>query len=150
LLRAGVPQSEAEELLQDVLATLSQRLKKGAAKGSIRKLVAKITRGRVLNRARDRERQPDTVALPSSGSALPESGGDVDRAVDVRKLALAFLHELPDDLQAVVREAVLGDRSDAEAAEALGLPVGTVKSRIRKAIAQLKALGTPSGRDAAA
>jgi len=150
LLRAGVPKSEAEELLQEVLATLSQRLKAGGGKGCIRKLVAKITRGKLLNHWRDRQRQPDTVALPSSGSALPESAGDVERAVDVRKLAQAFLHELPSALQDVVREAVLADRSDAEAAAALGLPLGTVKTRLRQAIARLQTLGTPSRKDAVA
>jgi RNA polymerase sigma-70 factor (ECF subfamily) len=52
-------------------------------------------------------------------------------------IALAF-RKLPPKLQAVATLALVEERPYAEIADALGLPVGTVKSRVFRAIRRLR------------
>lgn len=57
---------------------------------------------------------------------------------DLRKaLAIAF-HRLPPKLQVVAALALIEERSHAEIADALALPVGTVKSRLSRASTRLR------------
>lgn len=136
-----VPECDAEDLLQEVFITLNNRVRSQGAKDGFRRLLAKITWGKLKNHLRDAAQAPETTPIPSSGSALPESAVDVDRALDLRELRRRFFPELSDDHQAVAEKAILGDLSDEETAAALGLPLGTVKSRLRAAKKVLRALG---------
>jgi RNA polymerase sigma-70 factor (ECF subfamily) len=65
----------------------------------------------------------------------PESGLYQQRIeVDVR----AALEELPPEQRVVVSKVYMEGKSHSEVAEELGLPLGTVKSRIRLAFSKLK------------
>ena len=78
-------------------------------------------------------RRPPTVELIEDAHAAGDSTGD---AVDL----IAALQELePDKRVVMVMRVVLGF-SPAETAEALGLPVGTVHSRLSRALAELRQL----------
>lgn len=153
ILKWGVPENLAKELSQEVFAALIRRVKHHGVKGGFRKLIGKITKGKLLNFKRDEDLAPKTECIPSSGSAPAESAVDVDRAIDLRELAQRSRDELSPDHRAVVQKAILEDLSDEEAAAQLGLPVGTMKSRLRAAIAVLRALETerltPSERNVA-
>ena len=82
-------------------------------------------------------------SMPSSGSALPESEVDLPRAIDFRNAVRTLLPQLSTEQRAVVQKAILDELSDAETAEALGLAVGTVKTRRRLALRTLRELGLP-------
>jgi len=76
-------------------------------------------------------------------SALEQAGGGPDAA---DRLALAAaMAELPADQRAAVALCLAQDFSHAEAAQVLGLPLGTVKSHVQRGRAKLlSALGEPS------
>lgn len=57
----------------------------------------------------------------------------------------AILEQLPDDLRAVLVLCDIEDRTDPEAADILGLKVGTAKSRLRRARARFKELCIKNG-----
>jgi RNA polymerase sigma factor (sigma-70 family) len=57
---------------------------------------------------------------------------------DLRESVAIAFRRLPPKLQIVAALALIEERPLAEIAEALGLPVGTVKSRVSRAIARLR------------
>lgn len=61
----------------------------------------------------------------------------VERMLDAAEVRAAVA-ALPDRLRGVLIEVYLRDRSGAEAAESLGIPVGTVKSRLFHALRALR------------
>lgn len=125
-------EADAQDLVQEVLL----RVRRGLATyrpGSMEGWLSRITTNAFLDEVRRRRRHP-TEALPREpGLALaaPDAAGDLAASV------------LPDDLQAALRAlpeefrvaVVLSDVVGlpyAEIAEHLGVPVGTVRSRIHR------------------
>ena len=99
----------------------------------IRAKLYSLARGAFANRLRGHERDPASVGLPSSGSEPPKTPPDLDRAMDFGWVAPQVLALLTDDQREVV-ELVLIDRlSHSEAADVLGIALGTVKSRVMAA-----------------
>jgi RNA polymerase sigma-70 factor (ECF subfamily) len=100
-----------------------------------------------LNLCRDeRRRERPQVAAPAVVEELfdPASAaarGALDAAIDARRL----LDALPEAQREVVVLRVLQDASEAEAAEVLGCPRGTVKSRLHHALTRLAALARGEG-----
>jgi DNA-directed RNA polymerase specialized sigma24 family protein len=63
--------------------------------------------------------------------------------MDIRKLARLLLPQLSPEHQAVVNKVVVNDFTHIEAAAALGIPEGTVKSRLLAAKRALHELAAP-------
>jgi RNA polymerase sigma-70 factor, ECF subfamily len=91
------------------------------------------------NLAVDRQRRASTVREQGSSDTLDGIAGadTVDRALDAWQLADALRRLSPDHRDAVV-ELYFRGRSVHEAATALGVPPGTVKSRTYYALRALK------------
>jgi RNA polymerase sigma factor (sigma-70 family) len=142
-LRWGVPRNEAPDLAQEVFIALHGRVRDQGVKRSLLTTLHIVTRGKLLHDARARRGAPESVCLPSSGSALPESSVDLERAIDLRTLARKFVHELSEAHQAVVKKVLLEDKTVPVAAGELGLSEGTADSRLRVAIRRLRALAAP-------
>jgi RNA polymerase sigma-70 factor (ECF subfamily) len=89
--------------------------------------------------AEDGERAPAGRVPRSAASEPMESDG-----VDVRLDVDAALRQVPEEFRAAVVLRDLADLDYAEIAEALAVPVGTVKSRVARGRAALRAaLGNP-------
>jgi len=101
-----------------------------------------------LNLCRDLHRkalpQPAEPALLEEVAASPPQDRSVEAALDARRL----LDALPEAQREVVVLRVLQDASEAEAAEILGCPRGTVKSRLHHALARLAVLARGEGGEA--
>jgi RNA polymerase sigma-70 factor (ECF subfamily) len=69
----------------------------------------------------------------------PSPGARLEAAQDERRLAVA-LAALPYEQLQVVRLAYFSDQPHTEIADDLSLPLGTVKSRMRLAMAKLRAM----------
>jgi RNA polymerase sigma-70 factor, ECF subfamily len=59
-------------------------------------------------------------------------------AVDSASRVRNALSTLPDEQAAVIRMTFYGEDAQAEIARTLGIPLGTVKSRVRLALARLR------------
>ncbi|HEY8517819.1 MAG TPA: sigma-70 family RNA polymerase sigma factor [Candidatus Binatia bacterium] len=101
-----------------------------------------------LNLCRDLRRRG--VPVPASpdveqaaDAATGTSRAPVDDAIDARRL----LDALPEPQREVVVLRVLHDASEAETAEILGCPRGTVKSRLHHALARLAGLARGGAAD---
>lgn len=91
-----------------------------------------------------RERDEDEGPRPEPGT--PDHADEIDLSIDVR----AALLQVPLDFRAVLVLCDVQDLSYEDAAEALGVPVGTVKSRLHRGrVALARALGPPEARERA-
>jgi RNA polymerase sigma-70 factor (ECF subfamily) len=127
---------DAEEVVQDVFV----RLVAGAARydprlGSVRALAYTMVRNLVASRGRRAAARPVTVELnPEVGTVETDPWPAQEARVLVGD-ALALLDPLD---RLLVSEAYIEGRSHAELADRHALPLGTVKSRIRRALRRLR------------
>ena len=86
------------------------------------------------------ETQSLRVQLPSviSQSAMPPTEEEEEEKVVDRLVVRNALHDLPARQQRVVQLRFWGGLSTAEIARLLGMPAGTVRSDLTRAVAQLK------------
>ncbi|MBI1405038.1 MAG: sigma-70 family RNA polymerase sigma factor [Caulobacter sp.] len=140
LIRLGLDAARSEELAQEVLVTVWRKAASfDPAKASVSTWIFRIAR----NRRIDVFRRDRTAVLDVDDPALapPEAPDPSDgvAAGQQRKRITAALGDLPEDQRDLVRRAFYDDLSHSEIAEATGLALGTVKSRLRLAFAKLRA-----------
>jgi RNA polymerase sigma-70 factor (ECF subfamily) len=132
--------ADAQDLVQEVLL----RVRRGLVTyrpGSLEGWLSRITTNAFLDDVRRRRRRP-TVSLPEDADrVLVDAGADPDVVLASTSLSAdiqAALRTLPEDFRvAVVLCDVVGLQYD-EIAEDLGVPIGTVRSRIHRGRALLR------------
>jgi RNA polymerase sigma factor (sigma-70 family) len=139
LMKSGTDAALAEECAQDVMATLWQKAHLfDPARASVATWVFTIARNRRIDVAR-RDRRPEPEALDWGGdSHEPDQAEVYESSEEARRLTLA-LSALPEPQRALIARAFYGDLSHSEIAAETGLPLGTIKSRIRLALDRLRA-----------
>ena len=140
LIRQGADGASAEDLAQDVMLTVWRRAAQfDPAKAAVSTWVFTIARNRridTLRRARRPEFDPDDPALVRE----PDDPADsVVETVQTNERLHAAVAALPDEQEHLLRLAYFEDKSHRTIAEELSLPLGTVKSRLRLAMAKLRA-----------
>ncbi|MGK5681375.1 sigma-70 family RNA polymerase sigma factor [Actinoplanes sp. URMC 104] len=104
-------------------------------KGSVRGYLFTITRNIAIDRHRARQARPAEVAETVSSTAV--SGDHADAVVD-SMVVLGAMGKLSDEHQQVLRAIYFQGRTVDEAAESLGVPAGTIKSRSYYALRRLR------------
>ena len=143
LRKRGLESHDADDLSQEVFLDLHNYIVEKGFPDAIPAMLHRFTDGKFSNFLRVRGRAPLSVALPSSSSEKPASGPDVDRAIDVRDVTLHTFPQLSLEHQEILETVIVDGLSHGDAAEVLGLPVGTVKSRLMAAKRALLALAEP-------
>jgi RNA polymerase sigma factor (sigma-70 family) len=137
LMKAGSDAGTAEDCAQDVMATLWRKAGQfDPARASVATWVFTIARNRRIDIAR-RDRRPEPEDLDWSGGDEPDQAEIYEAAQETRRLVEA-LAELPEKQRLLVQRAFYGDLSHSEIAAETGLPLGTIKSRIRLALDRLR------------
>lgn len=140
LLRLGSGDSLAEELAQEVMITVWRKAALfDRRQASVSTWIFRIARNRRID-AHRRLQNPDVLAedptyLPEPLMAPDESVSAGEREDRVR----AALAELPEEQVVLLRQAFYEGLSHREIAERSGMPLGTVKSRIRLAFQKMRA-----------
>ena len=151
----------AAEVVQDAFVTLWRRARQfDARSGSLLTWLLAIARHRAIDRLRADGRRPsrDSIRLDAltsdGGSSGTAAGGEIPReliadgstdptSVATRRWTQSIVRtgiaELPENERQVILLGYAEDLSQAEIAERLEWPLGTVKSRTRRAMAQLRA-----------
>ena len=83
-----------------------------------------------MNYRRAKGRAPASTCLPSSKSEKPRSQLDIERALDRRTVARQLFQKLSPEHQDVLQKVYIDGLTHTEAAAELGLPEGTLKSRV--------------------
>jgi RNA polymerase sigma factor (sigma-70 family) len=137
LIRAGAPHDVAEDCVQDVMATVWRKAAQfDPARASAATWIFTIARNRRIDLLR-RERRPEPDDLPWGPEPEPDQADALALQQDTERLAEA-LRALPTEQRNLLERAYFGDLSHGEIAQITGLPLGTIKSRIRLAIEKLR------------
>jgi len=137
-LRSLSDPADAEDVTQQVFVSAwNGRHSFRPDQGSIQAWLVGITRHRVADLRTQRYRNHRNVrAVALESAATPPVTDDTEWAQ--RLLLVHELERMGDPRAAVIRMAFLEDRSHDDIAETLGLPLGTVKSHVRRGLLQLR------------
>jgi RNA polymerase sigma-70 factor (ECF subfamily) len=137
LMKSGAGAALAEECAQDVMATLWQKAHLfDPARASVATWVYTIARNRRIDALR-KARRPEPEDLPWGPEPEPDQAEVYEAQQETDRLGAA-LAQLPDKQRALIERAYFGDLSHTEIAAETGLPLGTIKSRIRLALERLR------------
>lgn len=128
----------ADDLVQDTLERALSRLHLWRGEGDMRTWVFAIMHNLNANVVRRLNRGPTFVPLPNE--ELPaQSTAPPDIAIELRELDAA-LQRLPQKQREVLILVTVEELSYREVANVLGIPIGTVMSRLARARDQLRHL----------
>ena len=133
-VRHGVSPDDGEDLVQETYLRLwnyRRAYRKTASLSTFLFLLARQVRIDALRRRLRREGREEAWSADRPSTGVPETYGR-------REDALWALARLPEPQRRVVELGVLGELPYAEVGEILGIPVGTVKSRMSNALKKLK------------
>jgi RNA polymerase sigma-70 factor (ECF subfamily) len=144
-------QDEAEEVVSEVFASAWDRVGKlGDEHETLMPWLLRIARNRAIDRLRRRGRLRRKAArLEAYEAAGPgsvpfrEPDESAQPGWHVHRSVHAALGALPEEQRAVVRLAYFAGLTHSEIAEELGIPMGTVKTRLRLAFDKLRAALVP-------
>ena len=137
LMKSGTEAGLAEECAQEVMATLWTKAQLyDPARASVATWVFTIARNRRIDIAR-KARRPEPEALDWGPDSEPDQADLYETAQETARLTAA-LSDLPEKQRALIQRAFYGDLSHSEIAAETGLPLGTIKSRIRLALDRLR------------
>ena len=130
---------DAEEALQDTFLRLeAQAGKYDAARGTVQTFILTIAHHLCLERLRARRARPQAQEpLGEDGFVYLAAPAPARDPLD-RALVEAALRDLPELDQTLLEAMFFDGYSHAEITARTGLPLGTVKSRLRRALLKLK------------
>lgn len=166
-LRLSGDRGIAEEVVQETFLALWNRAELfDPAIASLATWLRSIARNRTVDRLRAMGRRPALVPLGGPGDQDgPDTGLDrigpgvvvvggaapvpapeaMAEAAAIREAIRAALATMPEVERTVILMAYREDLTQQEIAERLGWPLGTVKTRTRRALARLRGLLEPDG-----
>jgi RNA polymerase sigma factor (sigma-70 family) len=137
LMKSGTSDALAEEVAQDVMATVWQKAHLfDPQRASVATWIFTIARNRKIDMLR-KQRRPEPEDLPWGPEAEPDQEDAFALQQDTERLRVA-IRQLPEKQRILVERAFFGDLSHSEIATETGLPLGTIKSRIRLALERLR------------
>jgi RNA polymerase sigma-70 factor (ECF subfamily) len=138
----------AEDLVQDVfLAVWRGSQSYSPLRGSVRTWLLSIVHHRGVDRLRTSSamaRRQEALVREEAGRIEPDAAEAAIGAVEAESVRRA-LADLPAEQLDVVRLAYFGGFTHQEIAEALEVPLGTVKSRMRLALERIRRSMDPGG-----
>ena len=137
LIKSGADAAMAEECAQDVLTTLWHKAGQfDPSRASVATWIFTFARNRRIDMLR-RQRRPEPEELTWGPEPEPDQADVIALQQDSENLSAA-LAKLPDAQRDLIEKAYFGDLSQSEIARLTGLPLGTIKSRIRLALDRLR------------
>ncbi|MDG1479354.1 MAG: sigma-70 family RNA polymerase sigma factor [Myxococcota bacterium] len=141
LISGGAELEQVDEIVQEVMLVVWRRAGSYRSdRAAVSTWIFTIARNRRIDRIR-RTRRPaldpaDTILQPTQAPAPDDASAQQRRAEQLR----SALESLPVEQATVIRRAWLEGIPQAQVAAELGLPIGTVKSRLRLAMSRLRAV----------
>ncbi len=137
LIKSGADSTLAEECTQDVMATLWHKSHQfDPSRASVATWIFTIARNRKIDLLR-RQRRPEPEDLTWGPEAEPDQT-DVIGLQQESEILVSALNALPPAQRELIDKAYFGDLTHSEIAAQTGLPLGTIKSRIRLALDRLR------------
>jgi RNA polymerase sigma-70 factor (ECF subfamily) len=141
--RIVVTAEDAEEVVQDVFGQIwREAARYQADRASVAGWIVMLTRTRAIDRLRARRARPDLGAGENQATAAVRSQAPSPEQLSISGQEAAQLRDalttLPESLRAIVELAYFEGLTHSEIADRTRLPLGTVKTRLRSAMATLR------------
>jgi RNA polymerase sigma-70 factor (ECF subfamily) len=137
LMKSGSTAEFAEECTQEVMATVWRKAHLfDGSKASVATWIFTIARNRKIDMLR-KARRPEPEDLPWGPETAPSQAEVMALQQETAHLGRA-LAALPEKQRQLIERAYFGELSHSEIAAETGLPLGTIKSRIRLALDRLR------------
>lgn len=130
---------EADDLVHDCLVRALDKLHTRRDEADVRAWLFTIMHNLFVSQFRRRRARPAAESLDESHDAVSPIAPDQESALHWRDM-LRGLEQLPADQRSVLLLVSVEDLSYAETAAVLGVPVGTVMSRLSRARERLRQL----------
>jgi len=137
VMRSGLGSGQAEEIVQDVMLSVWRKADQfDPHRAQVSAWIYQIARNRQIDVIR-KERRPVPEELAEDPDAEPDASQilAVEQEAGLLKAALATLKP---DQRDVIEKAYLGELSHQQISDQTGLPLGTIKSRIRLGLERLR------------
>lgn len=137
LIKSGADSTTAEECAQEVMITLWHKAHLfDPSRASVATWVFTIARNKRIDVLR-KQRRPEPEDLNWGPQEEPDQA-DVLAFQEETQILSKALTTLPEAQRTLIEQAYFGDLSHSEIAKETGLPLGTIKSRIRLALERLR------------
>jgi RNA polymerase sigma-70 factor (ECF subfamily) len=139
LMRLGSGSAQAEEISQDVMVNVWRKAGLfDRSQASVSTWIFRIARNRridVYRRAKRPDLDPEEPMILPSAVEAPDARVEM---LETETRVRAAMLDLPEEQVGLLKLAFYDGLSHREISEKLGVPLGTVKSRIRLAFAKMK------------
>jgi len=139
MLRLGAGEALAEDLVQETFLSVWRKAHLYAPeRGAVSTWIFTIARNLRIDQLRRQSSRPyEDLEKVGLESEEPDGSATTERRQVIQRVTAA-LRTLPPEQQEVVRLSFLDDMPHARIAETVGIPLGTVKSRLRLAYERLR------------
>ncbi|MBN9255098.1 MAG: sigma-70 family RNA polymerase sigma factor [Mesorhizobium sp.] len=141
LRRSGMTASAAEDVAQETMLIVWKKASYfDPARAGVSTWIFTIARNARIDRLR-REGRPAAVAEafdPSDEPDAPVSGEQAVIAAEREERVRTALGLLPREQAEILKMSFFGEETQSQIASAFGIPLGTVKSRVRLALGRLR------------
>ncbi|MGV1754188.1 sigma-70 family RNA polymerase sigma factor [Agrobacterium sp. CG674] len=134
--------SDADDLVQDALVKAYERQRTFKSDGNLRHWLLSILHNTHIDRHRSASARQRSDDIVSSDAALSYPAPQ-EQSAYLSQVKDAFMR-LPDEQREALHLVAIEDLSYQEAAETLGIPVGTLMSRVSRARAALRSGEMPN------
>lgn len=139
--RLSPNRDDAEDAVQEIFVDVWKSASRfDPRQGSEKVFIATIARRRLIDRLRRSAARPEFASeeeLDEAGFAVPGTRGEISSEAERAAEAVA---QLGADQQRVIELAVLHGLTHSEIAARTGMPLGTVKTQIRRGILKVREL----------
>jgi RNA polymerase sigma-70 factor (ECF subfamily) len=147
--RASPSASDAEDAVQEIFLDLWKSAHRyDPAIASETTFVAMIARRRLIDRRRSSQRRPRTEPLPETSEVPADDPAPAELCMEAALAAKAVAQLRPEHRQMLLLSTCHG-LSHQEIADSTGVPLGTVKAHVRRALLHVRAAltGDPAPED---
>lgn len=141
VMRAGISSEQAEEIVQEVMLTVWRKADQFDPKrAQVSSWVYQIARNRQIDVIR-KEHRPMPDELSEELRREPDAEPDASQILVVEQEAVQLkkaLENLKPDQRKIIEKAYMGELTHQEISAQTGLPLGTIKSRIRLGLERLR------------
>jgi RNA polymerase sigma-70 factor, ECF subfamily len=142
LMRYGLPDVLSEDLAQETMLTVWRKADRfDPARAGVSTWIFTIARNKRIDRLR-RDRGGGATARLDVSDEMEDCGSSEEFAIAAQtaEQVRTAIAALPDNQAQIVRLSFFAEKPHAQIAQELGIPLGTVKSRARLALARLRGL----------
>ncbi|MEP5153041.1 sigma-70 family RNA polymerase sigma factor [Planktotalea sp.] len=137
VMRSGTGAAQAEEIVQDVMLTVWRKASMfDPHRAQASAWIYQIARNRHIDIVR-KENRPIPDELTHEPAVEPDASHILAFDQEASQLKSA-IEQLQPDQKEIIEKAYLGDLTHKEISDQTGLPLGTVKSRIRLGLSRLR------------